>query len=400
MNWEFSSIHPFPARMAPSIVLKRLPQEGKKLTILDPMAGSGTTLVTARAKGHRAIGFDTDPLAVLISNVWCLDIDEQIITKKAVQVLKSAKIIFEQISEENAYPSKSDDETRRFINYWFDIRNRKQLFSLSTAISRIRDFKQRLFLWCAFSRMIITKTKGVSLGIDISHSRPHRVHDISPVEPFARFCYEVQLIAKRSPFRNNRENMPLAQISQGDSRLLPLPDKSVDMVVTSPPYLNAIDYLRAHKLTLVWMGFTVDQIRMKRAENIGSEVSGNLRKTRDELEAISRMGSIECLPQREQGRLTRYLCDMDQAISEIVRVVRKDGKVVIVIGDSTILDIYISNSEAITYLANKRGLTLVKREERELPQNKRYLPPPEIVKSGEKMQKRLRIEVILNFKKV
>ena len=65
---QIHPIHPFPARMAPSIVWNNLPDSGKFLRVLDPMAGSGTSLVIAKARGYQAVGCDTDPLAVLIAH--------------------------------------------------------------------------------------------------------------------------------------------------------------------------------------------------------------------------------------------------------------------------------------------------------------------------------------------
>ncbi len=45
------------------------------------------------------------------------------------------------------------------------------------------------------------------------------------------------------------------------------------MIITSPPYLNAIDYLRGHKLSLVWMGQSIARVRNIRSTNIGTEKS-------------------------------------------------------------------------------------------------------------------------------
>jgi ribosomal protein L11 methylase PrmA len=64
------TVHPFPARMAPSIVFEELSRESDQLTVVDPMAGSGTSIVAARLRGHRAFGFDVDPLAVLLATAW------------------------------------------------------------------------------------------------------------------------------------------------------------------------------------------------------------------------------------------------------------------------------------------------------------------------------------------
>lgn len=68
--------HPPVPCMAPAIVWNRLSREPSGLRVLDPMVGSGTTVVTAKALGHAAIGLDTDPLAVLISKAWSADVDE------------------------------------------------------------------------------------------------------------------------------------------------------------------------------------------------------------------------------------------------------------------------------------------------------------------------------------
>jgi tRNA G10 N-methylase Trm11 len=75
-------IHPFPARMAPNIALAILADIKKPIRVLDPMMGSGTVLAMARKCGHRAIGVDLDPLAVLLAKVWTSAADgEEIIDK-------------------------------------------------------------------------------------------------------------------------------------------------------------------------------------------------------------------------------------------------------------------------------------------------------------------------------
>ena len=62
-------LHPFPARMAPEIAFEALSSLPEGSLVLDPMCGSGTVLQQSLIHGHQAIGFDKDPLAVLISRV-------------------------------------------------------------------------------------------------------------------------------------------------------------------------------------------------------------------------------------------------------------------------------------------------------------------------------------------
>src|ERR1700722_18679253 len=80
-------IHPFPARMAPGIALAALRDSRKSLTVLDPMSGSGTVLAVAQAHGHRALGVDVDPLAVLLAGVWTRPLDPVQAQDKALLVL-------------------------------------------------------------------------------------------------------------------------------------------------------------------------------------------------------------------------------------------------------------------------------------------------------------------------
>jgi hypothetical protein len=222
------------------------------------MAGSGTTLVSVRAMGHQAIGCDTDPLALLIARSWCSDLNLDKLRHRAGVVLEQAMRISENLAPEKAYPSHIDLETREFLDYWFDDTNRCQLTALARSISHVHSFDEKTLLWCAFSRLIITKKSGVSLAMDISHSRPHKKYEDAPIRAFDKFLHAVDYITKKAPFRKDNNKAPAIILRQADARTLPFGSNSVDMVITSPPYLNAIDYIRGHKFSLVWMGYSIN----------------------------------------------------------------------------------------------------------------------------------------------
>jgi hypothetical protein len=125
--------------MAASIpwrILRAQSEQGP-LRVLDPMVGSGTTAVVARSLGHRAIGFDMDPLAILIATTWCADFDERSILSKAREVLARAERC--QISQRDAYPLEADNDAKKFVRYWFDPQSRHELTALSRCIDRVRD---------------------------------------------------------------------------------------------------------------------------------------------------------------------------------------------------------------------------------------------------------------------
>lgn len=391
-------IHPFPARMAPSVVWDALPKTGESLNILDPMSGSGTTLVCARLRGHHAIGFDTDPLALLIARAWCANAESEALKNVAVIVLEQARALSKRLTFEESYPENTDDETRRFIDFWFDFENRRDLTALATCISRIQSQTERILLWCALSRMINTKISGVSLAMDVPHSRPHKVYDIAPLKPFDIFLKAISIVAYNCPFSSSMKDAPPVDIRNGDARALFIKSASVDMVITSPPYLNAIDYLRGHKLSLVWMGHSVSELRAIRAGNIGTEVVEESTSNKKVMEAMETMVDVESLDKRRLGIVRRYVWDMSKVMEECARVLKREGRAVFVVGNSAIRGVFIKNSEALIRLAQSNGLSLVSRNTRPIETKRRYLPPPESERSGSNLQSRMREEVILEFR--
>ncbi len=393
-------IHPFPARMAPGIALDALSESNAPIVVLDPMAGSGTVLAVARAKGHRALGMDLDPLAVLLARVWTRPVDAKRVNEKAVEVLGRAKTLFSSLSSGSAYPMGSDDETRRFIRYWFDGYARRQLAALSTAIRRVRDDATRDALWCGLSRLIIVKSAGASLAMDLAHSRPHRKFARAPIKPFNRFISAVQTVVSNCPQHRSGTLGPSCVVEQGDARKLNTETGSIDLVLTSPPYLNAIDYMRCSKFSLVWMGHTVSELRHIRANSVGTEAS-----TRQALESewvpplIKELELKPELSRRHNALLAQYVWDMGQALTEVSRVLRVGGRAVYVVGDSTVRGTFIRNSAIVAAVAAKQGLTLRSQQSRTLPANRRYLPPPKPNGSTAAMDARMRREVVLVFDK-
>jgi hypothetical protein len=363
------------------------------------MMGSGTVVAVARSKGHRAIGIDIDPLAVLLSKVWTTAGNADSVRQKATEVLRRAKQIFLNLAVRDAYPKGADKETREFIAYWFDPYARRQLTALSLAIGRVREEVVRDQLWCGFSRLIIAKQAGASLAMDLAHSRPHRRFDRAPIKPFRKFLSAVSIVADGCLGTATAHRGPVPTILCGDARDLPLKNSSVDLVLTSPPYLNAIDYMRCSKFSLVWMGHRINELRDIRARSIGTEVGKEVSED-DKVtrEIIDNLKLRPKLPTRQEAILARYICDMRKSLSEVGRVLSPNGIVVYVVGENTVRGTYIRTSTIVSAVAAKAGLKRSNRQERDLPANRRYLPPPK-GRRREQMDSRMRREVILTFEK-
>ena len=394
------SVHPFPARMAPGLTLDVIADCQGPLRILDPMSGSGTVLAVAHSKGHHAVGVDLDPLAVLISRVWTTAVDVEAVQDAATTVLEHARRIFTSLPTRDAYPKNADSETRQFTRHWFDDYARRQLASLATAIDRTRYSTIREALWCAFSRLIITKQSGASRAMDLSHSRPHRKFKRAPAKPFCKFLSAVDRVTTNCIDGRSRTRGPAAQLYEGDARHLDLRDRSVDLVITSPPYLNAIDYLRCSKFSLVWMGYSVGELRRLRSTTVGTEVGMDAREDQEIQRILSELKLQPKLPARQEAMLARYINDMQRAVSETSRVLAGNGRAVYVVGENTVRGTFIRNAMIVEAVASNAGLRCTARRSRDLPANRRYLPPPSKQSETATLSNRLRREVILTFQKV
>lgn len=386
------TIHPFPARMAPDIAIDHLDSiEGEsELVVLDPMCGSGTVLAAAADRGHAARGFDVDPLAVLMSSVATRAVD-------TVQVVAEAERICARARASSVDEPRWDDaETQKFAEYWFAATQRVQLNRLARELDEVTDEAVRQALQVALSRIIVTKAPKASLAADTSHSRPHRVATESSYDVYRGFEGSVLSLKK---LLDQRSTAGKVRVSRGDARALDLPDASVDLIITSPPYLNAIDYLRGHKMSLIWFGHTIPDLRKIRSNSIGAEraLDGAALKQVDDM--VSFIENAANDPSKlPLATIVRYAHDLTLFSHELHRVCRQGAEVVTVIGNSTLRGNYIQNDVLVRQAYEGAGFSVRERTERELPESKRYLPV-RTTNADSSMAKRMRTEVVLTVEK-
>ena len=387
------AVHPFPARMAPELAFESLRDLTVGSIVLDPMSGSGTVLRQANDLGLSAIGFDMDPLAILMSRVWTKPVSDEAIGSMSEFVIQEARRL--KGREVRLDWMDDDSETISFVKFWFGKKQICQLRKLSFVLGCVLSKKFNKtraeidVLRVALSRIIITKEQCASLARDTSHSRPHRVAEASEFCCFAGFERSVKAVRARLL---NSPPSGGSRIGLGDTRKIGLHSRSVDAVLTSPPYLNAIDYMRGHRLSLVWLGYRLSSLREIRSNAIGAERCTGV--TSSDIErARMTMGEIHELPARHRQMIDRYAVDIQGMMNEIARVLRPSRKAILIVGNSCLRGVFISNSNLVKHAGAKAGLTLAKSEERFLPENSRYLP----TNVSGALSRRMRTETIITF---
>ena len=393
------NIHPFPARMAPEIVSDFLESIRKGGRILDPMAGSGTVLRQAVVRGYDAIGYDSDPLAIMMSRAWVQRVRLADLGLLLDQVLSEARSL--TVKQARLNWIDSDEETSQFINFWFAKQQQNDLRKIAFILHKLeknKNIKKEInILKVAFSRIIITKKKGASLGWDISHSRPHKVKERNNFDVWSEYMKSVYLIKARLSEDNI---VGKAMVHNRDVRKMGCRAKSIDAVITSPPYLNAIDYLRGHKLSLVWLGYTIRQIRKIRDESIGVEkglkstaYNNNIESVKCIINPINQ--ELKKLSGRHQAMVFRYAGDAYSLMKQVSRVLKPRGRALFVVGNSCIYGTYVKNSEIFKKSAEIFNLECIMEKKRNLRVSSRYLPIN--IKSSNALSKRMKKEIILEF---
>jgi len=129
-----------------------------------------------------------------------------------------------------------------------------------------------------------------------------------------------------------------ATVHNEDCRTFSAEEKSCDLVVTSPPYLNSWDYSLYQKFRMLWLGFDP-----KSYSEV--EIGNHLRTLRD-----------------GQREILRYSADINRVFQNLALALKAQGHCVFVNGESVVSGEIINTDEIIEKAANASGMKLVSKE--------------------------------------
>jgi hypothetical protein len=158
----------------------------------------------------------------------------------------------------------------------------------------------------------------------------------------------------------------------GDSRRLDeiLPKNSCGSVVTSPPYVNRMSYIRELRPYMYWLGFLDDG---RQAGELDWRAIGGTwgvatsKLTRWQPEAELELTRLQPLVRRIEKQspilaryVERYFCDMDGHVRGLARVLARGGRAHYVIGNSKFFDVLVPAHKLFGDLFVKHGFVNVK----------------------------------------
>ena len=350
-----------------------VPGRQRTLTVLDPFGGVGTTLVEGLKRGYNVVGFEINPYAAMacevkLSSVRCkLDLLREVVN--GVERLARGR------SAQKAAPRSKPPGKFRSRTRFFSPGVEREVLMVQDFIAEQKDRFVKKMLKVALGAVMVGFS---NYSYEPSLSRRSSAGK-GPVEDADVFgVFRDKLLEMEADIRALQQDMkcfgrtPKAQVYQRsyltDSGMLA--SGGVDVLVTSPPYLNNYHYVRNTRPQLYWLGLAEGNGDLKKLEeeSFGRfwqtvrngpavDLSFELGELEDVLASIRRRNS-------EKGvyggfgwanYAATYFNDCYRFFEVTRRVMKPGGLVVVVIGNNIVQGVHIETERFLAEIAKLRG---------------------------------------------
>jgi len=361
--------HRYPAKFIPQLVDKLMDEYLAGVpapTVNDLFMGSGTTIACAIARGYHATGTDVSEVAYLITRAKATPIDPQRIEGRR-QWLYGRLEPLDAGYVGAGLPCLLPDNDR--LDYWFRDNHKRELGQILAALLEIEDEAERSFFLCGFSHVL----KNCSIW-DMDSTKPTRDLSKEPRRPWPTYLIHLQKMAGRNgefwktvmPAVRERIDDYLHVRCQ-DARRQPCADGSVDLQITSSPYVTSYEYADLHQLSALWLNH-VDDLRQFRTKFIGTARPTNHRPFYGASSIVHDMlAQMERADNALVPGIQRFFSDMRECFAESYRILKLGGHACYVIGNTRLKGVPILNAEAFAELMQEAGFVLDRVILRQIP---------------------------------
>ena len=345
--------------------------------VLDPFAGVGTTLVEADVAGHRSIGFEINPYAAFAAQTKLNA--HRIASDDLHEGIRAFREFMLEAEQDGACPRTVPPVAFRTRTRFYSVAIERKALLAQDFIAGLPDGIAPVFQLAFASLMVEFSNYSYepSLGRKSAAGRP----DVEDYPVAGSIIEKLLLMAEDAKwYRSNRKdrrrkNGSVHPISFFDG-YSNIEKGSVDLLVTSPPYLNNYHYNRNTRPQLYWLGFCDTPDDLKRLEElnfgsywqnarardkIGLDPTIRNRELREVVEKLRRTNS-------ERGvyggggwanYASRYFNDCVRFADGAKWCLRRGGTALVVIGNSILQGIPVATDRFLGEIARERGLELV-----------------------------------------
>ncbi len=307
-NWFY-----FKEGFSRDLVIELLRMSSKGF-VLDPFCGSGTTLLACKEKGINAVGFDTMPLAVFVTRAKTNDYNGERLKKISKELLKER---FKRV----------EYNVPKLVSNFFPRGVLDEIFFFKRRIMKLPEPERDFFLLALIS---------ASMKCSFAKKEGSVVKKVKKNIPPLRTMLRRQIYRMIKDLQKLKTKKCRIIVEEEDARTMDLED-IVDTVITSPPYLNKIDYPKLYRIEneLFFPHRTVRRLR----SFIGLSEDEEFNLVDSDLPAEAK----------------RYFKDMYMVIENLYRACKKDAKVFMVVGNGCFPSGVVESDIILSELAENVG---------------------------------------------
>lgn len=336
------------------------------VTVMDPFAGSGTTLLVCDKMGISSIGYEGHPFVYKVAKAklsW--PTDTSLFIREAGEILNCARQLKSRMY---TYPD--------IVYKSYDRDNLKKINDLRKALEiNKNDTDEYLLAWMNF----------ISILRSASHAGTATWQYVLPnktkarvADAFEAFQKQTDIMCEDMLFMQAHSQVSRASLLFQDAREKSyVPDNSVDLIITSPPYANNYDYADATRLELSVLGEIKGwgdlqkKIRPNLVRSCSQMVSRERKDTYEFLkspllkpiyeEILDVCQQLDAEKELHGGKknyhtmIALYFLDLARIWKNLRRVCRDGSLTCFVIGDSAPYGIYVPVDEWLGRLAIAAG---------------------------------------------
>ncbi|MGL5194064.1 MAG: hypothetical protein ACRC8Y_10810, partial [Chroococcales cyanobacterium] len=338
-------------------------------TLLDPFAGSGTVSVVADKLGVTSYGVEAHPFVYRLAQgklAWNSPIPDFLAAIEEIQQVAA------QLNPKFPEPIPAlliKCYTEAALGDLFKIQ--QAYFQLAPHLSE--PIQSLVFLTISAILRVSSYVGTAQWQYVLPNKRKAKIH-----HPFDALTYQTALMQEDMSLMQSLGQSPRSILLQEDARTLQnIPDGSIDLVITSPPYANNYDYADATRLEMTFWGEVQswsdlhEAVRKFLIRSNSQHVSKErltldtlipesvLTPIRDELfpicQALEQIRATKSGNKAYHTMIAAYFIDMAKVFQAMHRVTRPESKICLIIGDSAPYGVYVPVEKLLGELALAAG---------------------------------------------
>lgn len=352
-------VHVYPAKF-PSLIAQKAIEYCKKNSyqvniVSDIFCGCGTVAVEAKRLGYDFYGCDLNPVAVMIAGVKSSSYDLESVERYYKEIVER----YSDLQKQNKY-----DEANDRLKYWYIESQYNELYYLKESILVcVQEEKYRELFLCIFSSILKATSKWLTKSIKPQVDPNKEIHNV--MDTFEKqYKFFLKAIKQIDYKQDTKVEIECKNVLAVDKK------KYVDLIITSPPYVTSYEYADLHQLSTLWLDYTTDYKEL-REDSIGSLYNSSKKTYTDLSEFEKRI--VEKMPSGAKRKaVERYYFDMNNVVIKAGELLKENGIIVIVIGDTEYKEIKMQNAYALAEDMILNGFEIMEIAKRKI--SNKFLP--------------------------